>query len=63
MAVQALPFSAPESDSKRFGAKELTMPIVGVDVMRQAFFRDAGATYARHFGLGLRSEVEKETEQ
>jgi hypothetical protein len=31
--------------------------------MRQAFFRDAGATYARHFGLGLRSEVEKETEQ
>lgn len=60
MAAQPIPFSPLESDSQRFDAKELAkrtlqrraveaaiwgMPIVSVDVMRQAFFRDAGAKY------------------
>src|SRR5271163_3346474 len=60
MAAQPIPFSQPELDSQRFDAKELAkrtlqrraveaviwgMPIVSVDAMRQAFFRDAGAKY------------------
>jgi len=60
MTAQPIPFSQPESDSQRFDAKQLAkrtlqrraveaaiwgMPIVSVDVMRQAFFRDAGAKY------------------